>query len=45
MNPVFHMYEIDDGEGRSVSEELTVFISGWFFFICFFISILIVLVV
>ncbi len=36
-NPMFHNREIDLGDGRSTSDELTIFISGWVFISCFFI--------
>jgi len=34
---MFHMNEIEDGEGRSISEELISFVSGIFFTSWFFI--------
>lgn len=34
-NPMFHIVEIDLGVGRSVSDELIIFISGFDFFSCF----------
>lgn len=37
MNPIFHMSEMDLGVGRSIREDVSIFISGWVFISCFFI--------
>ena len=40
-NPMFHKNEIDDGEGRSISELLRIFPIGWFFISWVFIRMMI----
>jgi len=37
MNPMFHMYEIEVGVGRSSKDFFIIFISGFFFISLFFI--------
>jgi len=37
MNPIFHMYEIDVGVGRSKSDFFIIFVIGFVFISCFFI--------
>jgi len=38
INPMFHMYEIDDGVGRSSRDCFVIFIRGFFFISFFFIK-------
>ena len=37
-NPMFHISEIEVGDGRSISEDFVIFVIGFFFHSCVFIE-------